>query len=319
MPWALEERDGETLVVNRDTGKVMGRHPSRARATAQLRALYANVHKSSLFGWLQKFSVFHESEHPRHPAGSPQGGEFAAAPAAAAAAAAEAVKQLNRDFRTVPDLTARELQAVRAYQSHFYHLMNGALRSPNVDRHLRLRYGLARDATRDEAFFLAGAAPKAAEPGSPDYVMGEQYIRKITADITYLDQVLARMPRTTAPVTVWRSVAHDDWMGNTLEEREAYLAALQPGVVVQDKGFLSTTASRNQAERWSGLKRRDSTGTLFELRLPAGTQGGWMPRVDPEEQQEYIVKQEFLMPRGAKFRVVEVRDRGRHIVLEHVP
>jgi hypothetical protein len=44
MPWKVKPTsDGQFQVVNIESGKVMGTHPSKARAGAQLRALYANV------------------------------------------------------------------------------------------------------------------------------------------------------------------------------------------------------------------------------------------------------------------------------------
>lgn len=76
MPWHLEERGGQTLVVNADTGKVMGRHASRAKAQRQLRALYANVPEAaekSLFTVLK--AQWDSAKHPRD-----RRGRFAATP-----------------------------------------------------------------------------------------------------------------------------------------------------------------------------------------------------------------------------------------------
>lgn len=42
MPYKIEENEGQFMVVNSDTGDVKGRHASRAKAEAQMRALYAN-------------------------------------------------------------------------------------------------------------------------------------------------------------------------------------------------------------------------------------------------------------------------------------
>jgi hypothetical protein len=42
MPYRIDESEGKFLVVNEDTGDVKGEHPSRAKAEAQMRALYAN-------------------------------------------------------------------------------------------------------------------------------------------------------------------------------------------------------------------------------------------------------------------------------------
>lgn len=42
MPWHVEERDGEYCVIKDSDGKSAGCHPSREKANAQMRALYAN-------------------------------------------------------------------------------------------------------------------------------------------------------------------------------------------------------------------------------------------------------------------------------------
>ena len=43
MPYSVRKRGKKYVVVNKDTGKVKGTHPSKAKANRQLRALYANV------------------------------------------------------------------------------------------------------------------------------------------------------------------------------------------------------------------------------------------------------------------------------------
>lgn len=45
MPWRVEKRGGEYVVVKEATGEVVGRHDSEAKAQAQKRALYANVNE----------------------------------------------------------------------------------------------------------------------------------------------------------------------------------------------------------------------------------------------------------------------------------
>lgn len=45
MPWAVRAKGGKYVVVNKDTGRVMGTHSSRAKALRQLRAIYANYGK----------------------------------------------------------------------------------------------------------------------------------------------------------------------------------------------------------------------------------------------------------------------------------
>lgn len=42
MPYEIKENKGKFIVVNQDTGEVKGEHPSRAKAEAHMRALYAH-------------------------------------------------------------------------------------------------------------------------------------------------------------------------------------------------------------------------------------------------------------------------------------
>lgn len=44
MPYALKKKGSKWLVVNKDTGRVLGSHDTRAQASRQLRAVYANTH-----------------------------------------------------------------------------------------------------------------------------------------------------------------------------------------------------------------------------------------------------------------------------------
>lgn len=43
MPWKVVAKNGQYCVVKRDTGAVVHCHPTRKKALAQLRALYANT------------------------------------------------------------------------------------------------------------------------------------------------------------------------------------------------------------------------------------------------------------------------------------
>lgn len=50
MPYEIKESEGKYQVVNQETGEVKGEHPSKAKAEAQMRALYANESKSMKVG-----------------------------------------------------------------------------------------------------------------------------------------------------------------------------------------------------------------------------------------------------------------------------
>jgi len=43
MPYAIRKRGSKWVVINKETGKVKGKHSTRAKALRHLRALYANV------------------------------------------------------------------------------------------------------------------------------------------------------------------------------------------------------------------------------------------------------------------------------------
>ena len=44
MPYAVRKKGSDWVLVNKDTGRVLGTHSTKARAMAQLRAVYANYH-----------------------------------------------------------------------------------------------------------------------------------------------------------------------------------------------------------------------------------------------------------------------------------
>ena len=43
MPYAIKKSGDKYQVINKDTGRVLGTHPTREQAEAQLRAVYANT------------------------------------------------------------------------------------------------------------------------------------------------------------------------------------------------------------------------------------------------------------------------------------
>lgn len=51
MPYRIEQQGNKFAVINSRTRKVMGRHPSRSKARAQLAALYANEPEAEK-GWV---------------------------------------------------------------------------------------------------------------------------------------------------------------------------------------------------------------------------------------------------------------------------
>jgi ADP-ribosyltransferase exoenzyme len=85
----------------------------------------------------------------------------------------------------------------------------------------------------------------------------------------------------------------------------------QPGDIFQDNGYPSTSISEYNADSWK------SGGTL-EIRVPKGHKGIYIDTISNAPQE-----QEFLLPRGTKFRVVsnnrnQITNKFR-MVLEIVP
>lgn len=76
MPWRIAERGGRFCVVKKGSGAVVACHGSRAKATRQLRALYASE-STTAAAWDGALAgaAWDESEHPRDPGGE-GGGQF---------------------------------------------------------------------------------------------------------------------------------------------------------------------------------------------------------------------------------------------------
>jgi len=50
MPYRIEHRGSEWVVIKKDTGKVKSHHTSKAKAEASIRASYAGEHKKTILG-----------------------------------------------------------------------------------------------------------------------------------------------------------------------------------------------------------------------------------------------------------------------------
>lgn len=109
------------------------------------------------------------------------------------------------------------------------------------------------------------------------------------------------------PVTVFRG---GDLDGNFSGDSVAR------GTIISDKGFTSTTASKETAENY--VKMAESK-ILFEIRVPAGFKGLYPNGVRPEGHKSAL--DEFIMPPNTEFRVVSDLDVDgqRHVKLEAIP
>lgn len=212
-------------------------------------------------------------------------------------------------------ISSEELETFQKYENDGNLTLNRALRSGNFDKHIKEETG---------------------------HRLSTQVALR-----SQLDALISKMPPTTKDVVVFRSVPNTNWIlpGSgerwpTQEQRAALVQKVRDlvGKDLLDAGYVSTTASRVQAWRWGSLVEGDST--LIEIRVPKGSQGVWARKTDPTSQLNFKVKQEFLLPRDARFRVVSAEfsdegvtasDRFRHkpggrglhpnlhIVLEYIP
>lgn len=80
--------------------------------------------------------------------------------------------------------------------------------------------------------------------------------------------------------------------------------ALEVGDVFDDHGYVSTTLSREIAERFKAYveDREGGQGAVVEVRVPAGTQGAYLSRLPGFLAQE----RELLLARGLQYKVVGV-------------
>ena len=97
------------------------------------------------------------------------------------------------------------------------------------------------------------------------------------------DDVKAAMRETTEEIEVWRGLNVP--------------IGKQVGEEIEDKAFSSWSESWRTAARFTD----GGEGTLFRVRLPAGTRA----------VVENEIEQEVLLRPGSKFRVAEIIDRAR--------
>jgi hypothetical protein len=111
-------------------------------------------------------------------------------------------------------------------------------------------------------------------------------------------------------------------------------AGLRPedsvGLIVEDKGYMSTSIGRTTAEQFLMYARSDGKpAALWEIRVPAGTPAGYLNSLATSQDER-----ELLLARGGRLRVVSygtttasypawgteyVNVSAPHIVAEWVP
>lgn len=83
---------------------------------------------------------------------------------------------------------------------------------------------------------------------------------------------------------------------------------LRPHSVVHDKGYLSTTGSRQVADF---VAREKGEGYVMKIRVKKGTQGIYID--GPAGFRPYDDEREFVFPRGRRIRILGINDIDRTI------
>lgn len=131
-----------------------------------------------------------------------------------------------------------------------------------------------------------------------------EYANKIISD---LDSLIAKAPKLEESITTFRGISDK----NVAEK----LLSLKPGDSFVDKAFTSTSLKESTAEHFAR-----GNGVIVEIVNPAGTKGifplGLRTQVDANMAMRASAEQEFLLPRGTKFYVSEVKGNRIKVTLE---
>lgn len=210
---------------------------------------------------LAKFNLHHQ------PAGSAIGGQFAAADGDGMARDAQ-----GRVIIPLKGIYASD--ELRALAQKHYDAMTQAERDAYVE------YVDGGDKAINNT--LRG---RHLSPG--DYKVDDKTV-DVDGDIQHLDKALDRSTLPKA-LTVYRGGG------------DTHLAGMQPGDLLTDKGYLSTSAHMDVAFRF-GIQTKgisNPTATLFKIDLPAGSHAALARGFD--------IEHEVLLPRNSTFRVTSVQ------------
>lgn len=104
--------------------------------------------------------------------------------------------------------------------------------------------------------------------------------------VKHLDQVLAKS-KVKKSLVASRGVAYDHPVGKLIQE-----GRLEPGMVIEDKGFVSTPIKPWKDFQW------DNGGLKLKIEIPKGSHGAFIGG--------QLGEAELLLPRGTKMRVKHV-------------
>lgn len=108
-----------------------------------------------------------------------------------------------------------------------------------------------------------------------------------------IDKAIEQTPPLKQPVSAFRGIDNDE-----------LAAALKPGYEFTDKAHSSTSLSRDYIKDFHGTD--EPKNIVMQIRLPAGTKGAFVG-----SGENFKHECEYLLPRGAKFRVAKVMPMGK--------
>lgn len=122
----------------------------------------------------------------------------------------------------------------------------------------------------------------------------EHYKKEVQSAIKGIDEFLA----STSEQVLGQDVVV--WRGGVAVE------GLVEGMVYQDLGYVSTAIDRSIAETFQ-VRGKDNISTLYRIRVPKGSRG---IDIDKALGKEIRGEQEFILPRGSKFKVrsIEIQE-----------
>lgn len=139
----------------------------------------------------------------------------------------------------------------------------------------------------DDGYIRINLLHRRGVDGMIDAKFSQKVIDELITTSDNLDAALALAPRTPEDILVYRGMRNMD------------ISQFQPGTRFVDKGYVSTSMNKGVSDSFGG-----SASVRFEIHVPKGSQGAYMVGSDHPEEQE------FLLPRGSTFRILEVLDQG---------
>jgi len=150
------------------------------------------------------------------------------------------------------------------------------------------RYTDAIESYQGEHYDQLNRALRGVQGGLDDHLTGTQTVRDLTRD---LDEAIFQANRTPEGMVTYRGVEN-----GSFAER---IRSLEPGAMIGDDGYMSTTIDQTTARQFAKPHRG---GQIMEIEIPEGTQALWM-NANPDSV--FPNELELLVARGAKMEVVD--------------